>query len=160
MTDASCSCCGQSVANTLSLGCHPEIAICFQCLDWLNTKRDEAIAEGTHVVVRAVDPIFSVADVPRALAHYERLGFETEKHDDTYAFALRDDVTIHLTHSDRFAAHGVVYLHVDNADVLAAAWRAAGVAVTELIDTDYGKREGSHTDQDGNLIRFGSPLSD
>jgi hypothetical protein len=25
-------------------------------------------------------------------------------------------------------------------------------------DFDYGKREGSHTDPDGNLIRFGSPL--
>jgi hypothetical protein len=24
-------------------------------------------------------------------------------------------------------------------------------------DYDYGKREGSHTDPDGNLIRFGSP---
>ncbi len=23
---------------------------------------------------------------------------------------------------------------------------------------DYGKREGTHTDRDGNLIRFGSPL--
>jgi hypothetical protein len=25
-------------------------------------------------------------------------------------------------------------------------------------DFDYGKREGSHVDVDGNLIRFGSPL--
>jgi hypothetical protein len=25
-------------------------------------------------------------------------------------------------------------------------------------DYDYGKREGSHVDPDGNLLRFGSPL--
>jgi hypothetical protein len=25
-------------------------------------------------------------------------------------------------------------------------------------DYDYGKREGSHRDPDGNLLRFGSPL--
>jgi hypothetical protein len=24
---------------------------------------------------------------------------------------------------------------------------------------DYGKREGQHVDPDGNLIRFGSPIS-
>ena len=26
--------------------------------------------------------------------------------------------------------------------------------------TEYGLREGSHTDRDGNLIRFGSPADD
>jgi hypothetical protein len=31
--------------------------------------------------------------------------------------------------------------------------------VTGPDDLDYGKREGSHTDPDGNLIRFGSPLA-
>jgi hypothetical protein len=48
----------------------------------------------------------------------------------------------------------VLYLHVDDADQFAAAWRQAGMHVTGPEDFDYGKREGSYTD--GNKIRFGS----
>jgi uncharacterized glyoxalase superfamily protein PhnB len=49
-------------------------------------------------------------------------------------------------------------MHVDDADALAEEWRAAGVQFVEPADFDYGKREGSHADPDGNVIRFGSPL--
>ncbi len=50
-------------------------------------------------------------------------------------------------------------MHVDDADALAKA--SGPPMVLEFVapqDFDYGKREGSHTDPDGNLIRFGSPL--
>ena len=53
---------------------------------------------------------------------------------------------------------GLLYLHVDDADQLAQEWRAAGAEVTEPQDFPWGKHEGSHTDPDGNTIRFGSPL--
>jgi hypothetical protein len=33
------------------------------------------------------------------------------------------------------------------------------VAAAGPEDYDYGKREGSHIDPDGNKIRFGSPLA-
>ena len=49
-------------------------------------------------------------------------------------------------------------MHVDDADRLADQWRDAGIDVTGPLDFEYGKREGSHLDPDGNLIRFGSPL--
>ena len=50
------------------------------------------------------------------------------------------------------------YLHVPDADALAAEW--AHVPGTETpVDTDYGLREGRHVDPDGNLLRFGSPLA-
>jgi hypothetical protein len=49
-------------------------------------------------------------------------------------------------------------MHVDDADTLADEWRNAGIDLTEPQDFEYGKREGSHIDPDGNLIRFGSPL--
>lgn len=42
------------------------------------------------------EPILWVTDVARAVAHYERLGFTTSSHDEGYAFAHRDDLTIHL----------------------------------------------------------------
>ncbi len=110
--------------------------------------------------VVGVEPIFTVADVTRAVDHYERLGFTTSHHDASYAFAHRDHLTIHLAQTDdpAIALGGSIYMHVDDADRLADDWRKAGVEVVGPDDYDYGKREGSHTDPDGNLIRFGSPL--
>ena len=112
------------------------------------------------VRVVGVEPIFNVADVPRSVDHYERLGFTTSHHDETYAFAHRDHLTIHLAQPDHLDAawKGSIYMHVDDADRLAEDWRKTGVAVVGPEDFDYGKREGSHVDPDGNLIRFGSPL--
>jgi ketosteroid isomerase-like protein len=120
----------------------------------------DAAARGRAWRIVGVEPIFTVADVERALDHYRRLGFTTSTHDETYAFAHRDGLTIHLTAAEPTAraSRGGLYLHVDDADRLAEAWRAAGMQVLGPEDYDYGKREGSHTDGDGNLLRFGSPL--
>jgi uncharacterized glyoxalase superfamily protein PhnB len=118
----------------------------------------EKHAEPVRVV--GVEPIFTVADAARAVERYERLGFTTSHHDAHYAFAHRDHLTIHLAQANDAATAmvGSIYMHVDDADRLAEDWRNAGVEVMGPKDFDYGKREGSHTDPDGNLIRFGSPL--
>lgn len=111
-------------------------------------------------VVR-VEPVFVVSDVARAVAHYETLGFSTSLHDEGYAFAHRDGLTIHLAGPGVAAervGRGSVYLHVDDADALAEEWRGVGVEIVEPQDFEWGKHEGSHEDPDGNLIRFGSPL--
>jgi hypothetical protein len=66
---------------------------------------------------------------------------------------------VHLAHSEEpTTGTGALYIHVDDADQLAKGWRAAGVNVIGPDDYEYGKREGSHLDPDGNLLRFGSPL--
>ncbi len=105
------------------------------------------------------EPCFSVVDVQRAVSHYEQLGFSSSYHDESYAFAHRDNLTIHLAHGEQpTAGPGALYIHVDDADRLAEEWRGAGVEVVGPVDQDYGKREGSHVDPDGNLLRFGSPL--
>lgn len=124
------------------------------------SKRRQAGAQ-TDVAVRVVgvEPIFVVSDVARAAEHYELLGFTISYHDKGYAFAHRDDLTIHLAGADgNHAGAGSIYMHVDDADRLADDWRKAGVQLVEPEDFDHGKREGSHTDPDGNLIRFGSSL--
>ena len=111
--------------------------------------------------VVGVEPIFVVSDVPRAVAHYEQLGFSTSHHDEGYAFAHRNELTIHLAGAGvdpERVGGGSIYMHVDDADALAEEWRGAGVVFVEPQDYEYGKREGSHVDPDGNLIRFGSPL--
>jgi hypothetical protein len=51
-----------------------------------------------------------------------------------------------------------VYIGLDDADALHAEWVAAGVGTTgDLWDPGFGVWEATHTDADGNLIRFGSP---
>ncbi len=112
-------------------------------------------------LVRGFEPVFTVADVARSVAWFERAGFETSLHDATYAFAHRDlDLTIHLAQAQGGdgAGHGALYLHCQDADEVAATWRAAGIEVDGPRNQDYGKREGSVTDPDGNVIRFGAPI--
>lgn len=107
-----------------------------------------------------VEPIFFVTDAQRSKAHYERLGFSTSEYDMHYVFAERGRLVLHLAEAPPQATPGAgcFYMHVDDADVIAGQWRSAGLEVVGPVDYDYGKREGSHTDPDGNLIRFGSPL--
>jgi hypothetical protein len=73
-------------------------------------------------------------------------------------------VKLHFRHEPDPAAHswtGAAYLAVDDADALHAEWVAAGVGETsDLFDPGFGVWEAAHTDVDGNLLRFGSPLGD
>ena len=164
METVTCSCCGK-VPETgyVTLFSHRDIAICYWCLDGLDNQRRRKIyghTGGWHLV--GDEPIFKVADVPRALEHYTKLGFEVSAHDETYAFASREDrVTIHLTHDDGDGlGPSALYLHVDDAQAVAREWRLAGLEVEGPENQDYGKCEGSHTDPDGNVIRFGGPIRD
>jgi uncharacterized glyoxalase superfamily protein PhnB len=112
-------------------------------------------------LVTGFEPVFKVVDVARSVTWFERAGFEVSFHDDTYAFAHRDrDLTIHLAQAvgDDLPGHGALYIHCQDADLVAEEWREAGIEVDGLRDEDYGKREGSVTDPDGNVIRFGSPI--
>ena len=115
---------------------------------------------------RKVAPVLPVADVVSAVDHYRRLGFDvrTYEGDAPYAYAQRDEVDLHLAQVDGLdplTSLTSVYLYVDDADALLAEWRAAGVGgrMVDAQDTDYGLREGAHVDPDGNLLRFGSPLT-
>jgi hypothetical protein len=160
MANAVCSCCTRSVKQSVQLRSHKEIQICFECLDWLDATRDRKVrahAGGWRVV--GFEPVFSVADVSRSTDHYNKLGFEIDFYDETYAFARRDNgLTIHLTLAQGPPSPSALYLFCEDADELADTWRRTGLVVIGPADFDYGKREGSHSDPDGNLIRFGSPL--
>jgi hypothetical protein len=109
-----------------------------------------------------VAPILPTADINRMQAHYEQLGFTVRRHDDSYATASRDGIDLHfrlVPDHDPLKAGGVLYLAVDDADALHAEWLATGEGQTsELFDPGFGVWEAAHTDPDGNLLRFGSPL--
>jgi DNA-binding MarR family transcriptional regulator/catechol 2,3-dioxygenase-like lactoylglutathione lyase family enzyme len=117
---------------------------------------------------RQFSPIFPVRDLAAALAHYTALGFATLAyaggHD--YGFANRDGIGLHLAADpDHEAGHGhsaEAYLYVRDADALYTEWSRPGIGgqTRPAGPTEYGLREGSHTDPDGNLIRFGSPAED
>ena len=162
MATIACSCCGKSVDQSVRLHSYRKIGLCYNCLDWLSRKRDRQVkGRSGGWIVAGSEPIFRVVDVPRATDHYARMGFEISHHDETYAFAHRDrDLTVHLTlaQGDEVSGAGVLYIHTEDADQIASEWRKAGLEVVGPEDQDYGKREGSTVDPDGNLIRFGSPL--
>jgi len=162
MTEVACSCCGAGPEDgVVRLHSHRDIVICHDCLDWLNAKRRKKVAAvGGGAAIAGYEPAFSVADVERAVDHYQRLGFRTSHHDETYAFAHRGDLTIHLAHADGPAAAGAACSTSTSTTPTSLPTSGArrGAAVTGPQDYDYGKREGSHTDPDGDKLRFGSPL--
>ena len=93
-------------------------------------------------------------------SHYERLGFAVRAYEGGgYGFATRDGIEIHLgVVPDGDRRSGSAYIWVEDADLLAAEWRSAGVAVHSPVDTEWGQHEGAVVDPDGNVIRFGSPM--
>ncbi len=157
-----CTCCATSVVWWVRLRSHPDLPICHNCLGGLNAQCDGQLQLMTGKwLVTGFEPIFKVADVPRSVAWFERAGFETSLHDGSYAFAHRDrDLTIHLVQAGdhELPGHGFLYLHCHDADRVTEEWTQAGIEVDGPRDEDYGKREGSVTDLDGNVIRFGSSI--
>ena len=110
-----------------------------------------------------IAPIFPTADMAAMRAHYEALGFAVQVHAGGYGTAARDGIRIHFrldTDEAPPAGRGAAYLAVDDASALHAEWRAAAVGETsDLFDPGFGVWEAAHTDGDGNLLRFGSPVA-
>jgi hypothetical protein len=171
----SCACCGEDAERWVPFHTDTSVKVCFECLDWLNGHRRRQLQNQRQLgaaggwIVEGFEPIFTVASVARSAAHYKLLGFEISYHDDTYAFARHsENLSVHLAqaedggtgtwNSGRRPGEGSLYIHCDDADVVAEEWRRAGLQVNGPRDEDYGKREGTHADLDGNVIRFGSPI--
>ena len=112
--------------------------------------------------LQSIAPIFPTTDMDAMRAHYEALGFDVRMHGGGYGTAARDGVRLHfrLDPDQRPAGErGAAYIAVDDADAVHAEWSAAGVGETsDLFDPGFGLWEAAHTDGDGNLLRFGSPL--
>lgn len=106
-------------------------------------------------------PIFPVRDVRAALAFYARIGFDVRPYSGGgYGFASREGVEIHLGEVADGRRHPAsAYVHVADADRVAAEWRAADAEVHGPQDTEWGQHEGALVDPDGNVIRFGTPIA-
>ena len=97
-----------------------------------------------------------------SVAWFERAGFEVDLHDDIDAFAHRErGLTIHLakTVDEETAGGGAVYLRCQDRG---SGGRGMGPSTRIIVsgprDEDYGNREGSASDAEGNVIRFGGPI--
>jgi hypothetical protein len=112
--------------------------------------------------LRSIAPILPTADMAAMRQHYEQLGFEVKVHTDDYGTASRDGINLHfhlVPGHHASTGGGAVYVAVDDADALHAEWSRAERGETgDLFDPGFGVWEAAHTDPDGNLIRFGSPV--
>jgi uncharacterized protein len=120
--------------------------------------------------IRSVAPGLPTTDMARTVEHYRRLGFTfaapgSDSVDDAgFAIGERDGIELHFAlkrDHDPGRTAMWVYLGVEDADQIAAEFAAAGVEIRRPpYDTDYKMRELAYIDPDGNLLLFGSPLTD
>jgi catechol 2,3-dioxygenase-like lactoylglutathione lyase family enzyme len=120
--------------------------------------------------MQTVAAILPVRDVGAALAHYRKLGFTTRRYDKAapdqpplYGFLRRDTIHLHLALSPELDPHrntSAVYLYVDDPDALFREWSAAGPegCLEGPEDREWGMREMTYVDPDGNLLRIGRYL--
>jgi catechol 2,3-dioxygenase-like lactoylglutathione lyase family enzyme len=111
--------------------------------------------------------ILPVRDVVTALARYKQLGFDGALYAETtddgrpfYGFVWRDGINLHLTLAadlDPRTNTSAAYLYVDDPDELYREWSAAkaGGELRMPQNTNWGMREMSYSDPDGNLLRIG-----
>jgi catechol 2,3-dioxygenase-like lactoylglutathione lyase family enzyme len=111
--------------------------------------------------------ILPVRDVTVAAARYQRLGFRTRIYEHTlpdgraiYGFLKRDHIVLHValvSDLDPKINTSAVYLYVDDPDALFAEWHAAAPEgrLDEPEDKEWGVREMTYSDPDGNLLRIG-----
>lgn len=106
--------------------------------------------------------IFAVSDLQRSIDFYaQRLGFHEERRFDCFAVVRRDACRIGLSAPgdprQGVPGAGEVYIVCDEVD---EHWRAivqAGVTVdANPRDQDYGMRDFTLRDPDGNVITFGA----
>lgn len=104
-----------------------------------------------------VIPVLRVKNASETLAWYARLGFELvfehrfEPHLPAYVGIRREGAQIHLSeHAGDANPHGLVYVWVDDVDVIAAEF---GVTV----DEQPWAREVDLVDPDGNRLRMAVP---
>jgi catechol 2,3-dioxygenase-like lactoylglutathione lyase family enzyme len=111
-----------------------------------------------------IAPELPEADLPAAIAFYERLGFalasETAQRD--YAIVERDGIALHLF-EDKVRRSGKMGVHLFTPDLaeLYQEFSNRGVRFTQKIERKpWGNRDFRITDDFGNELKFTEPLDD
>ena len=114
--------------------------------------------------LESIVPIFQVADLRRAIAHYrDCLDFELawSWSDPPLAAVCRDRVQITLAESAEVPPRrSHVYLELCGVEAYHRRIAAAGAEITvSLTDRPYGMRDFRIRDPDGNEISIGEPIA-
>lgn len=112
----------------------------------------------TTEIVKVV-PVLPAQDIAATTQFYqEKLGFEVDYQDATYAMLHREGFALHFWHCpDRnIAENSSCYVYVRGIEALYAEYQAASVIHPNgpLEDKPYGVREFTVLDLNGNAIRF------
>jgi uncharacterized protein len=121
----------------------------------------------------SVAPGLPTTDMARTVEYYQRLGFtfsapgsaeQASPAEAGFAIGERDGVALHFAlkpDHDPTRTATWVYISVEDADELSAEFEASGAGQGRTPrDTDDKMRELAHIDPDGNMLLFGSPLTE
>jgi catechol 2,3-dioxygenase-like lactoylglutathione lyase family enzyme len=168
-----CGCCGRVFpeGHVAELGSTPGVFICAGCALWaarragvlsalrqvrLRSLLPRLSRRAPHTARTAI-PILPSSDLDRSAAFYVAAGFSEFERHDGYLLLHNSGVELHFSLDDVVTA-GTCFVHVADATKLWKQLRHLDVDdVGELADQEYGLREFTLTDPDGNQVRFGSP---
>jgi catechol 2,3-dioxygenase-like lactoylglutathione lyase family enzyme len=120
-------------------------------------------------------PMLAVTDLKRTMAFYcDRLGFHVTgtfgDPEPVWCQLVRDDVAIMFNAPPRDCVerdvprsakdYQIFYFNTDDLVALHAAWKAAGIQVTDLRVSVYGMKEFEVRDPDGYWLWFGQETDD
>lgn len=103
----------------------------------------------------SAQPALPVADIERAFAFYEKLGFRKHyQNRDVHMLVERDGVILHLATQIVHGTGGCQIL-VEGVDTLyERACEAGGEMLHEITDEPWGTRDFTVLDVDGNAVTF------
>lgn len=106
-------------------------------------------------------PMLAVGSMPASVAFYRKLGFEVEKRNDEWRWAMLSFGDCRLMVDESINAHpgagrcGVLYLYPDDIVAYHKQLRDNGVTVPDLERSFYGMTEFRFEDLDGNRLWIG-----
>ena len=113
-------------------------------------------------------PMLPVRSMPASVAFYQKLGFEVERRNDDWGWAMLclDDCRLMVDQSINAHAHpqaprpSVLYLYPEDIVAYHRQVQQNGLSVPELDVTFYGLTEFRIEDPDGNRLWIGQSMSD
>jgi catechol 2,3-dioxygenase-like lactoylglutathione lyase family enzyme len=111
-------------------------------------------------------PVLASLDFDATEAFYQqKLAFKTSYKSEVYLIMCRADLVLHFwaCEDKNIAQNTSCYINVEGVDELYSEYEQAGVihphSNAKLQDQPHGMREFAIVDGDGNLLKFGQPIT-
>ncbi|UQU67521.1 hypothetical protein COUCH_15155 [Couchioplanes caeruleus] len=104
-------------------------------------------------------PVLASTDLNRTAAFFVAIGFAQQEHSEQYLVLGSGDVELHFAVNNTPAA-GQCLVLVTDASAVWKRLRGDDIAgVGDIADREYGLRDFTLVDPDGNQVRIGSPIA-